>query len=226
MQLETFLQYILGIEIGIIIGMGSIISLNLLILLLRSIYRFLRMFGSWENLKIRFIDFIKWFQQQDFHYYIDLANLVLIAMALFTNIKRYFILIYLPLYLIARILIIIVGGILKTKKNGISEFKFLVYLISFALVIIGYIVSFSLFYSNNFSLNYGYISDGNNHVKLSTYDAILYSGYTFFTMSYKNFQPEGIFTWLTLTEVFIAQILIIMFIGIIAGKIIENLKLN
>ena len=171
MELNTLLQAILGIEIGIMVGAGLLISLNLLILILRSIYQLLTKYR--ENIKTKFIEFVKWFQQQDFHYYIDLGNIVVIAILLFTNINRYYILIYLPLYLIARILIMIVGGILKTEKDEISEFKFLVYLISFALVIIAYIVSFSLFYSNNFSLNYGYISDGSNHIKLSNSDAIL-----------------------------------------------------
>ena len=81
MSLLEWLSWLLGLEIGIIMGLGFILLLNLIILGLKNLYNSLNRI-SWGTIKSEINDFFEWFQQQDFHYYIDIGNIILIAIAL------------------------------------------------------------------------------------------------------------------------------------------------
>ena len=64
------------------------------------------------------------------------------------------------------------------------------------------------------------------HIRMSFKDTFLYSGFTFFSMEYQNFKPQKVFAWFTFVQLFISQILLITFIGVMASKLIDKLELN
>lgn len=230
MSIDSFIKFLVAIELLVFVILGFLIGLNLIILLLHNLYQlFLKYKISWKSLKSRFKELIKQFQEQDFSYYVDLVNLLLIALALFLNISIYYIIVYLPIYLITKIFIWIVRDILLRQKTPlkITEFWFFVYVVLFSFIMLSYIFSFSLFYNDIFSLNYGYMStDKESYVRLNFVDTFLYSGFTFFSMEYKNFIPQRAFAWFTFAELFISQILLITFIGVMASKLIDKINLN
>jgi len=69
------------------------------------------------------------------------------------------------------------------------------------------------------------LNDQGETIILNFSSAILYSGFSFFSMEYNGLKPQGLLSLLTLIEVFISQIIIITFIGIIAGKLVEKLDI-
>ena len=230
MPIDLFIKVVIAVELIAFRILGFIIGLNFIILLGHGIYQLLLKYAvSWKNLKSKFKELIQEFQEQDFSYYVDLINLLLIALALFLNINVYYIIVYLPIYLITKIFIWVVKDILLRQKTPlkITEFWFFIYVVLFSFIMLSYIFSFSLFYNDIFSLNYGYMSsDKDNYIRLNFVDTFLYSGFTFFSMEYKNFIPQRAFAWFTFAELFISQILLITFIGVMASKLIDKINLN
>jgi len=182
---------------------------------------------NWGNLRQTFIDF-KWrFQSLRFRNYVDITHLIIFISLFFFQVNPFFILLYLPLYITTRMLINIVRNILEKSKKGISEYRFFVYLFMFSMVIISYIFSFSLLYFYTFPLQEGHFQDTNGNVLiLDRIDSIYYSGFTFFSMNYGEIQPKGLTKTLTLSEVFGAQVVLMLFIGIMAAELIGNIHLK
>lgn len=68
--------------------------------------------------------------------------------------------------------------------------------------------------------------DDKKILTLSGKESIYYSAFTFFSMEYGNIKTKGLLTLFTIMEVFIAQIILITFIGIMAGTLISRLQLK
>ena len=61
---------------------------------------------------------------------------------------------------------------------------------------------------------------------LSFKESVYYSAFTFFRMEYDNLRPKGLLTIFTIIEVFIAEILLITFIGVMASVLIDRINLR
>ena len=143
------------------------------------------------------------------------------------NLKQH--LVYLGILFITLIFIKLVKSI-KNKcemHNKITEFEFFYFVFGFIVILIGYIVIFSFIYFQNIPLHdNGYFHQNDAIKVLDMKEAILFSGFTFFAMEYANLTPEGLLRWFTLLEVGVAEMIIILFIGIVAGMLFEKLKLK
>ena len=102
---------------------------------------------------------------------------------------------------------------------------------------IHFVISFSSFYVQQIPL--GNFLDGyfvkdieiKNQIVERVYplkysDAFFYSGYTFFSMDYGDFKPKGLLKAIILIELITSQIVVIIFISISAGYVLQKLKLN
>ena len=100
-------------------------------------------------------------------------------------------------------------------------------MISFSFIIISYIIIFALFYSNLTPASpLGYITE-ENVIKILDYkEALFFSGFIFFSMDYNNLQSQDLLNTIGLLELFIAQIMIIVFIGVLASELLNILKLK
>ncbi|MBW2984762.1 hypothetical protein KY361_06600 [Candidatus Woesearchaeota archaeon] len=187
-------------------------------------------FGEkFREIKSKFIEYFGKFQNLRFHNYIDITNVFLIIIVILYKVDLYYLLCYLPLYIITRTFIAIVRDLIRRSKDeeGITEFWFFVYIGIFILLIVAYIFSFSLFYLNLFSLNQGYmINEKGTEIDLSGSESIYYSAFTFFGMEYENLKPQEIFRTFTVIEVFIAQLWLVTFIGVMVSKLIGKLMLK
>lgn len=138
-------------------------------------------------------------------------------------------LVYVGIFFITLIFIKLVKSI-KNKcevHNKITEFEFFYFIFGFIVILVGYIVIFSFIYFQNIPLHdNGYFHQNNVIKVLDMKEAILFSGFTFFSMEYADLTPEGLLRWFTLLEVGIAEMIIILFIGIVAGMLFEKLKLK
>lgn len=208
-----------------IIAVLSIIFLSLI-----SIYLFLNILiilkkfkfkEFYERLKPIFHKLADW----NFTSYIDLLNLAILGIGIYFNFEGY-LLVYIPLWLISRVFISIVKDILvRAKKDKISEFWFFVYICIFVMVIIAYISSFSFLYTQAQFLNQGKIIPEDNTL-ISKGDFFNYSFFTFFRMEYNHYESSGITTFLTSLEILISELLLITFIGILVGVLLNKLRLK
>lgn len=158
-----------------------------------------------------------------FRIYLRVIFVIVIFFSLFYNYNL--ILIISPIFLITEFFLDAIRKILSGKQAKITEFEFFVYLCWFSYIVLAIIISFSVFYSFMPLVGYGSIEQDNRYTLLGQEDAILFSAFTFFSMDYDNFSPQGFLRWVSLIEVFIAQMLIITYIGVIGGKLIDRLKI-
>ncbi|MDD5331462.1 MAG: hypothetical protein PHE43_01390 [Candidatus Nanoarchaeia archaeon] len=136
---------------------------------------------------------------------------------------------FLPLWFVSLSFIKLSKAIIQTKKGDINELKFFCFILGFGLILLGYILSFSLLYLPSNYIGYGGFNDldGNPYtLDFGHFENIYYSGFTFFSMEYDNISSEGILKFFSLAEVALAQLVIITFIGIMAGELIEKIKLK
>lgn len=84
-----------------------------------------------------------------------------------------------------------------------------------------------MLYSQTFVLNYGQmVNSSGEKLLLSNLQSFYYSAYTFFGMEYFDVNPTGILNLFTIIELFISQILLITFIGVMASQLITKLNLK
>ena len=135
---------------------------------------------------------------------------------------------YILLFFVTLGFIILVRKIKNKSDNNqkINEFEFLLYMGSFGFILIAYIITFSLFYFHATLLGNGYMIKDNSFNPLDRLNAIYFSGFTFFSMEFDELQPQGILKLITLLEVFLANIIIISFIGILSSELLKILKLK
>ncbi len=182
---------------------------------------------NWGNFKQTFTDFEERIQNLRFRNYVDFVHLVVLISLFIFKVNPFYVLLYLPLYITTRMLIGIVRNILQKSKKGISEYRFFVYLLMFSIVIISYIFSFSLLYFHTSPLKDGHFQNGEGNILiLNRIDSLYYSGFTFFSMNYEDIQPKGLIKTITLSEVFGAQVVLMLFIGIMAAELISNIHLK
>ena len=211
--------------IKIIIGF---MLLLILFFLLRPIYETIR---NRTYKRYRFNTFITFF------YIIFLALFLLLVYSEIINIQITYILGVSFVYYVTTLYIAVIRDIKEkhTKFNNnetdtINEYEFFIYLMKFSLIMIFYIGAFAIFYLYAIPLgqNYfdGWLEKDNVITPLSFGKALYYSGHSFFISQFDNIQAKGILILVTLSEYFVAQIVLIMFIGVLASMLFEMLKLN
>ena len=164
------------------------------------------------------------------HYFLICFIIILVPLSMILKLSYNQILIFVLWFIISWLYIKLIKSIiLKSDTNQtINESKFFGYMISFIFIIIFYIVTFSLFYYKTVPIpSLGYIIGDNETLKLLSFsDSLFYSGFNFFTMDYANLKAQSLLNAVVILEVFTAQIIIIVFIGVIASKLLEILRLK
>jgi hypothetical protein len=107
----------------------------------------------------------------------------------------------------------------EPEREGLTEFGFLIYCILLFAVIAGYILSFSLLYVHNLPLSHGYFSKNDIPVLLDSESAILFSGFTFFTMDFQGIEANGRISWIVLSEILVATAFIVVFIALMVNEL-------
>ncbi len=147
-------------------------------------------------------------------------------LVLHLNLKQH--LVYFYFFLVTLLFIKLVRKIKNNcdSEERITEFQFFIFIFGFIFILIGYISGFSLLYFQSIpEADNGYISQNGIVRVLDMRSSILLSGFTFFSMEFAGLTPQGLLAWFSLLEVAVAEIAIILFIGIIAGELYQKLSL-
>lgn len=154
--------------------------------------------------------------------------LFIILLITFNFLSYKYIPILLALFFISRVFIAIVRDI-KHKKNRnkkLNEFYFFINVCLFAVILILYVIAFYFLFLQTISFGDGYITQNNIFYPIKKLEIFYISGFTFFSSTYNNLETQGLLTVFSLIEMFIAEIIIIMFIGILASALFDILKLK
>lgn len=188
-------------------------------------------FFIWLFFFFKFLNHRKRYKRTRFSVYTFLIFILFLLIISYLSIIYNLTFYYLLSYIFSFIITIGFIQLVRKIKNEctIEEYKFFIFILLFILIILAYIVSFSLIYLQaNPSENYGYLAREDTPNKpelLDFWNSILFSGYTFFSMELNNLISIGLLKALILLEIFISQMIIILFIGILASQLFEKLRL-
>jgi len=159
------------------------------------------------------------------HFTVYMLSFFLLTTLIFTFIIPLKYIIYYALWFLVTVGFIRLVKAIKRKKR-VRESNFFTYMFVFAIILFLYIGVFSLAYAQKNPFDEGTIIKSGDFHRLNKIDSLLFSGFTFFSMDFGNFQTEGLLNYFALAEVFTAQIIFITFIGVIAGHLFAKLHLK
>ena len=203
-----------------IFSIKSLIIILMVIGVLNLIYPIIKYYKSYKR-----------YSKLKFSIYISILFFLSFVVLYFLGINLIYLLIYSLLFLVTLVFVGLVRNI-KTKCRGngtISEFRFFIYMLSFGFILFFYIEVFSIFYLNANPLiegSIGFLSKGNEIKILDRLESFYFSGYVFFSMDYDDIGAQQYLRLIVILELFVAQILIIIFIGILASILLDKLALR
>lgn len=203
-----------------IFSIKSLIIVLILVGVVNLVYTFIRYYTSYNR-----------YQKLKFSIYISLLFFLSFIFLYFLGINIIYLLTYSLLFLVTLVFVGLVRNI-KTKcmrRRGISEFTFFIYMVAFGFILFFYIEVFSIFYLNANPLingSIGFFSKGNEIQILDRLESFYFSGYTFFSMDYDDIEAQQFLKLIIILELFVSQILMIIFIGILASMLFGKLKLR